>query len=172
MATDTLQNDSALATSWDEAIARFGELNAAFEKALDRHTEAENAAGEERPREDRFFDTYGLGMGMSRRRVIDALRWYSDRTGDRINEHEVADEFEACQARSKDAAKRHNVDELQERIEELQEPWGAARDAIMVIPAPDTGALLVKLDIAFGSLRTDHGESAMADARRLLGGEQ
>ncbi len=169
MATDTLQNDSALATPWNEAFARFRELMAAFDKALDRHSKAENAA-DDCPREARFFDTYGLGMGMSRRRVIDALRWYGDRTGDRINDQEVADEFEAYQARSKDAAKRHNVDERQERIEELQEPWGAARDAIMAIPAPNTGALLVKLDIAFGSLFTDHAEIAMADARRLLGG--
>ena len=109
-------------------------------------------------------------MGMTRRRIIDALRWYGDRTGERINEHEVADEFEAYQARSQEAAKRHNVEELQERIEELQQPWRAASAAIMAIPAPDTGALLVKLDIAFGSLCTDHAESAMADARRLLGG--
>ncbi len=170
MATDTLQNDSALATPWDEAFARFRELNAAFDKAIDRHSKAEGAAGDDCPREDRFFDTYGLGMGMSRRRVIDALRWYGDRTGNRINEHEAADEFEAYQVRSQEASKRHNVDELQERIEELQEPWGAARDAIMAIPAPDTDGLLVKLDLAFGSLCIADAENAMADARRLLGG--
>lgn len=168
MATDTLQNESALATSWDEALARFREVDTAFNEALDRHSKAENSADDECPREARFFDTYRLGMGMSRQRVIDELRWYSDRTGGRINEHELADKFEAYQARSQEAAKRHSVDELDKRIDELKEPWRAAREAIMAIPAPDTAALLVKLDIAFTSLCTDHAEIAMADARRLL----
>lgn len=169
MATDTLPHEApAATTAWAEAFAQFNKVNAAFDEAINRHAEAEEAAGDEHPREDRFFVTYGLGMGMSRQRVLDTLDWRNRITGKEAEA--IADEFMAYQERSREVDRRHGIDELDKRIEELREPWRAAREALMAIPAPDTDGLLVKLEIAFASLCTDHADNALADAKRLLQG--
>lgn len=167
--TDTIDRAQAQANlAWDEAFGRFAEIDAAFDEAIERHTAADEAADVEVPREDRFFDEYNLGMGMSRERVLDALRSYGWRAGEAVDEPAILAEFEDYQARVRAANKRHRVEELDAKVDELREPWREAREALMAVPAPDQAALLVKLEVALISGCDDHADSALADARRLL----
>jgi len=155
---------------WDAAFALYREANSHFDEAIDRHAEAEGLAGAACPRVDVFFDKYRLGMGMNRSRVVENLQYYNVRNdrANRIDVEAVADDFMAFQERSKAAEQRFCVGELEEAIEASRPAFHETREALMRVSAPDTAALLVKIEIAFCSLDTDHADSTLVDAKRLL----
>lgn len=176
---------------WDQAFARFQRVKAEYDRLCDAETAADEAAGETVPREARFFDEYGLYMGDDREaavRSITAACWTRDFGGRGIplyprHEREayeaklaeinaeaerVADEFMTFKARAEEAKRRYRCKELAAQRSAYLPRYQEARDALMVVPAPDNGALLTKLEIATESLDNEHAESALADARRLL----
>ena len=156
--------------SWDAAFASYSEANRQFDEAIDRHTEAEEAASAVCPREDEYFDTYRLGIGMNRERVVSALQLYnaSRVEQDRIDVNSIAEGFMALQQRHVAANQKFRVNDLDEAVAALSPAFMATRDALMLLPAPDQSALLAKIEIAFRSLDYDHAESALADAKRML----
>jgi hypothetical protein len=81
----------------------------------------------------------------------------------------IADEFMAYQAHHKSEERRLRLDELREQENGYREHFLEARDALMGMPAPDTEALLFKLEVAAISCEDDHIESCLADAKRLIG---
>lgn len=169
MLDDNLTTDVIAEQTWDEAFGAFSQVDAAYDDLIARHSAAEEAADVECPREGRFFDTYGLTTEMDRERAVRALGWYTMRTGDPANAERIADEFQAYMERSRAADERHGLKELDAQIEAVGGRWQAVRHALMQVPAPDVPALLAKLKVAIHSLNDDYGDSALADAKRLLG---
>ena len=130
--------------SWDAAFASYSEANRQFDEAIDRHTEAEEAASAVCPREDEYFDTYRLGIGMSRERVVSNLQFYNARNieQDRIDVDAITASFMAFQQRHCAANQKFRVNDLDEAVAALSPAFMATRDALMLLPAPDQAALL------------------------------
>ena len=156
--------------AWDSALARYRIADATYDALIDRSDAAEHAAGLAQPRIDRYFDDYGLGMGMDRDSVVRRLHTYALCRNDAINVQATADEFMAYQQRHDELCQQFKTKELNQRCKEYLPVYERARDDLMRLPAPDTDALLVKMGIAAMSLADEHATLALADAHRLLAG--
>jgi hypothetical protein len=154
--------------AWDKAVAEFRHVDSTFNALIDRSDAAQEAAGEAHPRVDRYFDEYRLGMGMSRDRVVYWLHHYALDAKSNIDVQATADEFMAYQDEARKVSERFSVKRLDEACEAYRPTYFQARDALMAVDAPDSAALLVKIQLAAQSLDGDHAESTLADARRLL----
>ena len=166
---------------WHNAYARFKAVNAEYDQRIAAEEAAIELVHRDCPREAKFFDEYKLGIGMKRddaewharyavvsrkryggttlsKRQADAVRAEADR---------IVDEFMAYQARYEEAEKRHNVDALKRECEDYRDTYNNARDELMAIPAPDTEALLIKMEMMSWSSKYEEG--TLEDARRLLG---
>jgi hypothetical protein len=177
-------------STWDDEYARFKAIDDEYDRRIIAEETASEAVVDECPRADRFFDIYGLSMGMTREHVARRVSYHvADREGYsglivyppaaaaecerkvalmKEESERVADEFAAYQARHDEARKRHGVDGLRERVEEYRPLWFEARDRFMQVPAPDVQALMIKFEIAGTWVDDDYVMSSFADARRLL----
>ncbi len=179
-------------SAWDKEFARFQRVKAEYDRLCDAETAADEAAGEAVPREARVFDAYGLYMGDRREAAVRSItaaccaRDFGRQRGIPLYpKHEreayeaklaeinaeaerVADEFMTFKARAEEAKRRYRCKELAEQRKAYLPRYLEAREALMVLPAPDNAALLTKLEIAAESQTDEHAESALADARRLL----
>lgn len=153
-------------SAWNAALTNFRAVSAAYDAAIERHAAAENAAALLRPSGDKFFmrDGYNLGMGMTRERVVDRLSW----TCPEADAEAVADDFMAYQERCGQASLACGEPQADAAVNALLEPYGAAREALMAVPAPDMAALIVKLEIAAHWTDDEFTAAALADARRLV----
>jgi hypothetical protein len=164
---------------WDAALAHYRRIDAEYDRICDAADAAGEAVAAAHPREDRFFDEYDLGMGMSRDRAVHSASYsifrrelrdrpLPDAAAARAEAQRVADEFMAYQAEHQRLQRLHHLPELEKQVKAYRPRYWGARDALMRVPAPDTDALLVKMEIAAMSLDDEHAESALADAKRLL----
>lgn len=160
-------------SAWNTALAHYQRAHAEFERLWSMHEAAENACERECPRIASFFDKDKLGIGMSRERVIERLRfnhWATGEAGDEGALRQRADEFMAYQEHHERVRKLHRVDEWEEQASAYGKAhYFPARAALMAVPAPDTDALVVKIGIAAGAYEDDFVKSCHTDAKRLLG---
>ncbi len=174
MATDTLQNEPAPAMpvdrdAWDNVLANYRDAAAVHKEVWDRFEAAEEAVDACTPeRVDRYFEDYGLGIGMKRDDIEFWLRRYVTRTCEKLDVQAVADEFDAYQAETIAARERFQTDNLYQEGKAINPLFSAARDQLMRCPAPDQSSLLLKIEVASISLDDEHASHMLADARRLL----
>jgi hypothetical protein len=156
---------------WERELAAFRKVEAAHDEIWSRWERAEellSAAGPERI--DRYFDDYKLGIGMKREAVVYRLKVYAASIGEDMDIEGTADAFMTYQSECTAQREKFRTDAFFAAGKAHQPTFNRARDALMEIPAPNTAALLVKIEIAAASLDDDHAEAMLADARRLLGG--
>lgn len=175
---------------WDAALARYHVACKAHDAAIDRHSNAVEAAENDCPHDPLWFDDkYKLRTGMSRDEAAHfiALELVRDEMKKRrelprrdeaaaraacralnAEARRLADEFMAYNARIADAERRHHVADFEAEEETAATNWKAAHIELMAIPAPDVPAFLMKLETAihFGGHRDKLG--VLDDARRLL----
>jgi len=139
------------------------------------------------PRADQFFDEYDLRLSMDHKHAVRAatvaccIRDRADHLvlyprKKRLEQEKqlkamyaevnrVADEFMVYQAKHEEAWRRHNCEVLSHDVNAYRQ--FTARDRLMAVPAPDTAALLVKIDVGTG-LGDDYDDAIRADAHRLI----
>lgn len=168
----TLARPHRQAADFDSALADYQRAHSEFDRLWALHSAAAEAWFCECPRQDEYFDEHKLGIGMSRERVIQRLQINAIIKGADPEDPAIAtiaDAFMAYQNRNADAKDRLGVDRLEDKASDYGEAeFFPARERLMATPAPDTAALLLKLEIAAVSTDGDHIESVLADARRLL----
>ena len=167
--TFTLDRQTQQAISFESARTRYEQACAEFDRLWAVAYAAEEAEELECPRVDHYFDEYKLGIGMSRERVVETLRWYAYRGARPVDVDATADEFMAYQESHKECHERHRTEELNDAASEYGEThYFPARAALMAAPAPDAEALLLKMEIAATWADEPFVDSCFADVRRLL----
>ncbi len=159
-------------SEWNAALAVYKDADRKFDAAWDRYNQIEDMAAAATPnRPDHLFDTLNLNMSMSRREAEAMLQFHMLNTVDQIDIAATLNELDAYRAAMEAARKSFNLADEQAAASALSEPLCLARDALMGIPAPDTAALLIKIEITSHCISDEHAEITLADARRLLVGE-
>lgn len=184
LATPVIADPTADRTEWESAYANYRVVEARHNALGDAWEAAQEAADNATPdRVDRYFDEFNLGIGMSRRRVMPAITHaivrrdypeghllFREESAAVVDDAErLTDEFMGYQQKITDARERYQTEQRWDEMRAHQPKFEAARNAFMAVPAPDTDALLTKMEIAAVSLDDDHADSCLADAKRLLG---
>ena len=158
--------------TWEEALAHYDRVRSVHSALWGLSDAAQEAVEATTPdRIDHYFDVYGLGIGLSKPRIEEALKHYVWRTGNQLDVAKVASDFDAYQTLFIAARERFETDRLYRQASDHNATFSAVRDRLMAIPAPDTAALLLKIETAAVSLDEEHADSVLADARRLLASE-
>ncbi|WP_126173465.1 hypothetical protein [Altericroceibacterium xinjiangense] len=157
-------------TAWDRALATYRRAEARYEQLCDECAAADQAVAHATPaRVDRYFEEYGLGIGMTRAQIAFYLAHYNLRAKVKIDQNATLEEFEAYQNQTLAARKRFRTFEFDAARRAYYPTYVQAQNDLMKVPAPTNAALLMKVEIATTSQDEDHAESMLADARRLLG---
>jgi len=159
-------------SAWSAALAAYRKADREYDAAWDRYYRIEEAASAVTPdRPNHLFDKLHLSMSMSRHDAEAMIRYHVLSTGEQIDIAATVDGFERYQAAVAEVRQRFNLAEESAKAQTLSEPLHAARDALMATPAPDTAALLIKIEITSHCICEEHAVITLADARRLLRGE-
>lgn len=168
-ATTTLERPTRQAIAFEVAKTQYEQADAEFSRLWALYEAADEAMRADCPRVDRYFDEYGLGVGMSRDGVVFKLGIYAAAQGSDFDVEAAADEFMAYQERALGSRRRYRLNELMAAADAYGDSvYFPARDKLMSLPAPDASGLLAKLQIAAVSCDDEHVASCLADARRLL----
>lgn len=167
--TATLERPNRQAIAFEVARTKYECAKAEYDRLWAIHNSAEESDDQDCPRIDAYFDEYKLGIGMSRERVVDALRWYALRSGKPVDVEAATAEFMLYQARHKESRARHRIDELNDHARAYgEEHYFPAREALMALPATDTEGLLLKMEVAATWSDEPFVDSVFADVRRML----
>lgn len=194
MATDNLTTDrTASSTDWAEAVHNYERAQAEREKAGEAHNAAEEAYLSETRCGVDYHDEYGIKYtSRTKEEVLADLRYYPARAaakaaseGKKLSDEQIgelyrdipciADDFLAHQQFRAEANERHRVTELDDAYTLASSAFWEARRTLLATPAPDTAALLFKLEMLAMDMReaaVEDAESVEAihdDAKRLLG---
>ena len=200
MATDTLQGDEAVATSWDEAFANYQREEAAYAASAREYEMAIAAYDAERVDRDDEFTAYGLkapelthGDVMSvvvpaiMEREFGRLGYplYPPKDVEEYNAKYPAIMAEAAGITADYLDWRRHGSEAYDRLVSPAETahdaacdklWGA-RNRLLGAPAPDVRAMLIKLDLLASIMAESDSEDGAHvatirdDAHRFFPGE-
>lgn len=193
MATDTLQNEPAAATSWDEAFAAFVQADRECDAVLERlrPVEAEFMAEREKIphkvfRPDPYTGRYQPVSTRDMNFVAEArylVRQVAEGRARLDPIPSLQEHFRLCQkVAAADGARQAEIEKIDARLgysalekeyDEALDRRIDARDVLIAMPAPNSKALLWKLEwLFFEDSIWDESFTAqtIGDARRMLGG--
>lgn len=175
-------------SAWNAAVARLKAVQEQFARIDGTLRALHDAAEAACPRRDEFFRRFGMGSGWSRQRNFQAAQMaiVIERTeGGAVlsraaaeqataDAYRVVDDFETWCARHDEAFREYNA--MEERFDAIVDERSRAQEAVLATPAPDSDALLFKIELLSAMMTEAAAEDAHrldavhADARRLLTG--